>query len=285
MRRKAVYVEERRRNLLTIGGLAAVYFLAGKLGLSMAFVHPSSTAVWPPTGIALAAFLILGYRVWPGVFLGAFLVNVTTAGTHSDLARNCGRKHAGRTARRLSGNAICKRTECIRAGHRHFQVRDPGRTIEHDGGATFGVTSLSLGGFAHWADFKEIWLTWWLGDARGRVMVAPLLILWSANYRVQWSWTRLGEMLALIAGMFLIGEIVFCGLMFRAPRNYPLEYLCIPFLIWAAVRFGRREAALVTVLLSGIAIRGTLHRVRPVRHWHEKRIAICCCNRSWASWP
>src|SRR5438093_3751878 len=61
--------------------LAGVYFVAAKLGLSMAFVHPSATAVWPPTGIALAAFLVLGYRVWPGIFLGAFLANLTTAGS------------------------------------------------------------------------------------------------------------------------------------------------------------------------------------------------------------
>ena len=61
--------------------LASVYFVTAKLGLSMAFVHPSATAVWPPTGIALAAFLVLGYRVWPGIFLGAFLANLTTAGS------------------------------------------------------------------------------------------------------------------------------------------------------------------------------------------------------------
>jgi integral membrane sensor domain MASE1 len=61
--------------------LAAVYFVAGKLGLTLAFVNPSATAVWPPTGIALAAFLVIGYRVWPGIFLGAFLVNILTAGS------------------------------------------------------------------------------------------------------------------------------------------------------------------------------------------------------------
>src|SRR2546427_536376 len=66
---------------VVILGLAAVYVLAGKLGLLLAFVHASATAVWPPTGIALAAFLLLGYRVWPGIFLGAFLVNLTTAGS------------------------------------------------------------------------------------------------------------------------------------------------------------------------------------------------------------
>src|SRR5215469_3598261 len=69
------------RNLAAIASLAVVYFVAGKLGLRLAFVHPSATAVWPPTGIALAALLILGYRVWPGILLGAFLVNLTTAGS------------------------------------------------------------------------------------------------------------------------------------------------------------------------------------------------------------
>src|SRR3989441_12364364 len=66
---------------VVILGLAAVYVLAGKLGLILAFVHASATPVWPPTGIALAAFLLLGFRVWPAILAGAFLVNVTTAGS------------------------------------------------------------------------------------------------------------------------------------------------------------------------------------------------------------
>src|SRR5436309_15788488 len=69
------------KNLVVVAALAAVYVIAGKLGLMLAFVHVSATAVWPPTGIALAAFLLLGYRVWPGVLIGAFLANITTAGS------------------------------------------------------------------------------------------------------------------------------------------------------------------------------------------------------------
>src|SRR5713226_477884 len=68
-------------NLKVVAGLAAVYLVAAKLGLMLAFVHASATAVWPPTGIALAAFLLLGPRVWPAIFLGAFLVNITTEGS------------------------------------------------------------------------------------------------------------------------------------------------------------------------------------------------------------
>src|SRR5438309_4441810 len=69
------------RSLPVVAGLAAVYFFAGKLGLQLAVVHPSATAVWPGTGIALAGILLFGYGVWPGVFLGAFTVNLTTAGS------------------------------------------------------------------------------------------------------------------------------------------------------------------------------------------------------------
>jgi integral membrane sensor domain MASE1 len=67
--------------LAAILALAAVYFGAAKFGLSLAVVNASATAVWPPTGIALAVLLLWGYRLWPGIFLGAFLVNLTTQGT------------------------------------------------------------------------------------------------------------------------------------------------------------------------------------------------------------
>ena len=67
--------------LAVVLGLAVVYFLAGKLGLTLAFLNRSVTSVWPPSGISIAAILLLGYRVWPGIFLGAFLVNITTAGS------------------------------------------------------------------------------------------------------------------------------------------------------------------------------------------------------------
>src|SRR3970040_2639097 len=68
------------RTLPAILSLAGIYFLAGKAGLSLAIVHPSASAIWPPSGIALAVLLLWGYRLWPGIFLGAFLVNITTRG-------------------------------------------------------------------------------------------------------------------------------------------------------------------------------------------------------------
>src|SRR6478672_7369340 len=66
---------------IVLCSLTTVYALAGKFGLQLALFHQSATPVWPPTGISLAAFLLLGYWVWPAIFLGAFAVNVTTAGS------------------------------------------------------------------------------------------------------------------------------------------------------------------------------------------------------------
>ena len=253
----------RHKNLITMAALAAIYFTAGKLGLSMAFVHPSSTAVWPPAGITLAAFQVLGYRVWPGIFAGAFLVNITTAGS----VLTCLGIATGNTVEGILGaylvTRFAKGRGAFDCGSDTFKFAILAGVVSTIVSATFGVTSLSLGGFAHWADYKDIWLTWWLGDGVGDILVAPFLLLWIANPRVRWTWAQIGELLALIGCLFIAGEIVFGEFLPRWPRNYPLEYLCIPFVIWAALRFGRREATTATVLLSGIAIRGTLHSYGP----------------------
>jgi integral membrane sensor domain MASE1 len=80
--RKGSWAMQSRRfsGLPLIGILAVIYFIAGKLGLMLASLHASASPVWPPAGIALAGLLLLGYRAWPGIFIGAFLVNVTSAG-------------------------------------------------------------------------------------------------------------------------------------------------------------------------------------------------------------
>lgn len=254
-------LDERQRNLIAIGVMAAVYFAAGRLGLGMALVHPSSTAVWPPSGIALAAFLVLGYRVWPGVALGSFLVNITTAGS---ILTSIGIA-AGNTLESLAGAYLIVRfangAKCFERVQDTFKFALLAGLVCTTISATFGTTVLALGGFAHWAEYKPIWLTWWLGDAAGAVIVTPLLLLWRADARLRWSWTRLSEFVILVMGMMVVGQLVFGP--FARIRSYPLEYLCIPFLVWAAYRFSSREAATVTPVLAAIAIRGTLHGFGP----------------------
>ena len=252
-------VSRKKNNPAAIAILAVVYFAAGKLGLTMAFVHPSATAVWPPAGIALAALLIFGYEVWPGILLGAFLVNLTTAGS---IATSIGIA-TGNTLEALLGAWLVSR---FAAGQHAFDREQDtfkfailAGMLSTTVAATFGVTSLCLGGFAQWASYRAVWATWWLGDAAGDVMVAPLLILWSAAPRLRWNRAQLLEALALLACLAVVGRIVFAGFLLSGTSNYPLEYLCIPVLIWVSYRFGQREAATATVLLSAMAIWGTLH--------------------------
>ena len=237
--------------------LTAAYVLTGKLGLLFASVHASATAVWPPTGIALAALLILGVRVWPAVAAGAFLVNVTTAGT---VATSLGIA-LGNTLEALVGAWLVGRLAYGRGAferpRRIFAFAAavaPGAAIA----ATTGVTSLVLGGVAPRADVGAIWITWALGDITGALIIAPLLILWTADHR---SLALRGQPFeALVLLLLLVGTalVAFGGLAPAAWRHYPLTFLAIPPLLWAAVRFGRREAATAVVVLMAMAVGGTM---------------------------
>jgi len=243
--------------------LAAVYFVAGKLGLRLAYVNASATAVWPCTGIALAAFLILGYRAWPAILAGAFLVNLTTAGT---FATSIGLA-IGNT---LEGVVGCFLVNRFAAGRQVFERAQDifkfaflAAIVSTAVSATVGVTTLAVAGFASWNLYGPIWLTWWLGDAVGALVFTPLVLLWWENPRLHWTRKQVMELFFLFAGLFLTGWIVFLGPFHDTLKNYPLEYLCVPFLIWAAFRFGRRKAATVIAFLAAIATWGTTHGFGP----------------------
>ncbi len=243
--------------------LASGYFLFAKLGLSLAFVHASATAVWPPTGIALAALLVLGFDVWPGIFAGAFAANAITAGS---LATSLGIA-AGNTLEGLVGALLVTRfargREAFNRARDVFAFALLAALLSTTVSATLGVGSLSLGGYADWHRFGEIWLTWWLGDVAGAMIVAPLLILWAAKRRARVHRARALEAAILFAGLVLVAGAVFGGLLAPRLTSAPLAFLCIPFLVWAAFRFGRRASATAVVLLGAIANWGTLHGFGP----------------------
>src|SRR5882724_12018957 len=138
----------RPADLLALFLIAALYVLAGKLGLTLAFVHASATAVWPPAGIALAALLLRGYHMWPAVFVGAFVANITTAGS---VATSLGIA-AGNTLEAVVGAYLVTR---FASGLRAFERgQDVIKFFVLTGlvsttvSATIGVGSLVLGGFA-----------------------------------------------------------------------------------------------------------------------------------------
>jgi|ERR1700676_4663262 len=251
------------KNVATVAGLAVVYFVAGKLGLQLAYVHASATAVWPCTGIAIAALLVFGYRVWPGILIGAFVVNVTTAGS---VETSIGIS-AGNTLEAVVGCYLVSRfahgKEAFVRAQDIFKFALLAGMVATAVSATIGVATLAVGGFADWAAFGSIWCTWWLGDAIGAVLVTPLLLLWWENPRLIWTRDQITELAFLFMGLFSTGWVVFGEPFHSELKNYPLEYLCIPFLVWAAYRFGRRKAATALCALAVIATWGTLHGFGP----------------------
>ena len=248
----------------TLLALMVVYVAAGKLGLSLALVHASASAVWPPTGIALAAFLLLGRSVWPAIFVGAFLVNVTTGGSP---ATSLGIA-VGNTLEGLVGAELVRR---FAGGAAAFdRPRDICRFVVLAGlsatmiSASIGVTSLCLGGCARWSEFWGIWLTWWLGDAGGAVVVAPALLLWARRPWPGWTraqWPEVAGLLVVISG---VGAVAFGGLLPSLDGDRSLSFLCLPPVIWAAFRFGKRETATAVLILSGIAAWGNVSGLRAV---------------------
>jgi diguanylate cyclase (GGDEF)-like protein len=253
-----------RRYLLTLAALAAGYFICAKVGLGFAYVHPSATAIWPPAGIALAAFLVLGLDVWPAILIGAFLANLTTHGTL--LTSLC--IGAGNTLEGLLGAVL---VETFAGGRRFFmRPRDIVKfallaaILSTTVSATIGLTSLALAGLAPWTGYGHIWLTWWLGDSAADLVVAPALILWTTAPRLEWNGRLFAEGVALVGGLSLVALIVFDGLIPAAQiEHLPVEFVCVPFLFWAAFRLGRRVAATCVLVLSFIAILGTVSGLGP----------------------
>src|SRR5438445_104812 len=245
-----------------IGLLTLVYFIAGKFGLMLASLHASASPVWPPAGIALAALLVLGYRVWPAIFVGAFLVNVTTAGnvatslavaSGNTLEAVCGAWLVNRFA---GGTTVFDRPQ----GVFKFSLAAVVSTIISP---AFGVTSLALAGFADWTNYGAIWLTWWLGDTTGDLLIAPLIILWSIASKRRWNRREAVEAGILLLLLFVLSEAVFGGWLTFSARNYPIGFISGPIVIWTAFRFTQRETATGIFILSAIAIWGTMHGFGP----------------------
>lgn len=243
-------------------GLASIYIVAGKLGLEVAFLNPSATPVWPPTGIALAALLLYGRWLWPAVFAGAFVVNLTTAGTIltslSIAGGNTLEAVVGATlvARWAGGVGSVRRSSTLVA---FFGLAGLGATAI---AATVGALTLVVGGVSPTAGIFWVWSTWWLGDAVGAIVIAPLLMLWARRPG------RITNTFVAEGGILLVVLLLATGMAFDpgspwAASRAPIEFLCLPPLFWAAFRFGPRMTTVGILLVAVIAVNGTLHGTGP----------------------
>ena len=245
-----------------IGVFAIIYVIAGKIGLNLASLHASASPVWPPAGIALAAILLLGYRAWPAIFVGAFLVNLTTAG---DIATSVAIA-SGNTLEAVAGAWLVNRF----AGGKNVFDRPQGvfkfalaAAISAVVSPLFGVTSLALDGFADWTNYGAIWVTWWLGDVTGDLIFTPLVLLWGIRWKLAWKKEEAVEVGVLLLLLALLSAVVFGGWLEISAKNYPIAFICGPIVIWTAFRFTQRETATGIFILSVIAVWGTVRGFGP----------------------
>jgi PAS domain S-box-containing protein len=246
----------------SILALAAVYFGLGKFGLSLAFVNASASAVWPPTGMALAALLLWGCRLWPGVFLGAFLVNISTQGS---AATSLGIA-TGNTLEALVGAwLVCRFARGLKAFERvgsTFRFVLLAAALSPTVSASFGVTSLCLGGYASWAQAPAVWFTWWLGDFVGASLITPLILIWTTQSFLRLRARKLLELAGLILVLLLLDQFIFLDGISPAARNQ-FKYLAVLPLLWAGFRFGQHGVITSVFAISGVALWGTLHGLGP----------------------
>ncbi len=245
------------RQLLRFAGLvvflAAAYFVAGKIGLAFAFVHGNVTPIWPPTGIAVAAVCLFGYRVWPALALGAF---ITTASTGAPLlfAAAAG---LGNPLQALAAVYLLRRVASF--DRTLGRIRDVlwfvalGAAVSPIISATVGVIGLQLTGLTTWMESPHVWLVWWSGDAMGVLLVAPLLLTLPDWRDETWLPCRIAE-----SALLLFGAIFICAWVYQDAAGFEitgaLSYLAFPFVIWAGVRFEQRGATVVIFVTTAVAV-------------------------------
>ena len=234
--------------------IALAYFLTARLGLSFAFGAKQVTAVWPPSGIALAALVMIGPRVWPGVLAGAFLANFfANEPLIVALSISCGNTLEG-----VLGAWMLRRFA-------HFE-RDFRRQkdvlalvlfsaeISTAIAATIGVVALCAGGVQPWKGSLDLWLLWWLGDASGIIIIAPLLLIWVGRPAVLPF-----RPYQTLAEAFLLVVTLVCGCMAALEFNIIPGIIIFPFVVWSALRFGQHGTTIVTLLAAAILMVGTIH--------------------------
>ncbi|HLZ52475.1 MAG TPA: MASE1 domain-containing protein [Candidatus Acidoferrum sp.] len=228
------------------------YVVSGKFGQQVAGHGTDVTVLWPPTGISLAALLILGYRFWPAIFLGGFVVNVTaTYDTYASLG-----VATGNTLEALVGAYLVQRyANGVKA---FFKPSSAVRFVLFAGilapalCATIGVGLLSYSELSSWRDFLPVWLTWWEGDALAGLVLTPFLVLLLGNEHHRLDPREWGELTVLLICLTATAVWLFGRPLFHSPTSGALVVLCIPFLIWAAYRFCPLEAAGANLILCGV---------------------------------
>lgn len=251
-------MSDRIKSALLCLVLAGVYLLTGTGGLHLATVTKSVTLVWPPTGVSLAVLVLYGSRFWPGVLLGAFLVNVLTPGVSAATALEMA---SGNTAEAVLGAFLLRRS-----GFQPQLGRVPdvlrlailGGIVSTWASATVGTLALWRQGLLESASLAVAWREWWIGDLLSDLVVAPLVLTWVSPVRLPRAPRRVVEGAFLLLALVVV-NLLTLGVVARGAgvMRFPEPYAIFPVLIWAALRFDIRVVTGATLLTAALSIYAT----------------------------
>jgi diguanylate cyclase (GGDEF)-like protein len=236
--------------------LATAYFAAAELALSAGISPSLAAAIWPSSGIALGCMLLFGYRVWPGAWLGAALVEVTLQSS----ALAGGLIAAGSTMEALVGAALVQR---FIGSPRRFERGEDAVEFIAIAGLSSAIAA-ACAAAAAWVQSPApealAWSGWtrWQADAMGIVVVAPLLLSWSSPSTVKWSRRKVTEICCLSLPMLAATYAIFGNVLPGNLPSLPLTFAILPFVIWAALRFEQREVTTLNALVCALAVWHTL---------------------------
>ena len=240
------------RYMGAVGGVGAIYWLAAKVGLQLAYLHGSVAALWPPVGVGMALLIMYGLSLWPGIVLGDLAV--------ADFSQPAGTvlgQTVGNTLEVLIAAVLFLR---LAQGRTQFgRVRDVAALVAAAAAGTavsavFGAASLKLGGVISAGEVGGVWRTWFLGDLSGALVFAPLLLCW-VGVRFDSITPRQALEGAAVATLLVVLALL--------PSQRDVPYVVFPILIWAALRGGPRGAAGAVALVTTLTVYNTAHHAGP----------------------
>jgi PAS domain S-box-containing protein len=240
-----------------LAGIALVYVIAAKFGVAWTFENHMSSAIWPPAGIALAAFILWGGRVWPGVFAGAVISDFDFFGAPLAL-----------TGMAISmGNTLAPylSARVLRAAGFDSSLQSPrdvvlfaiyGAIAPTVLTATNGAGSLVAAGMIPLTEAFPTWWTWWVGDTSSALVITPVLLTWFAAPRVACRGIKLLEGVAALLTIALVGALYISSGMMGL-------YVFFPVVFWGALRFSQRENTTIVLLVTAIVAWGAIQESAP----------------------
>jgi signal transduction histidine kinase len=237
---------------ISVALVAVGYYLAGRIGLELAYLDGAVAALWPPAGLGLAVLFLYGVRLWPGIVVGDLWL-----GDYSTPLGTVFGQTVGNTLALVIAALVLRRLTGGRGGlERVFDVLAfvACAFLAAIVSAAFGPTSLLLGDVIAADELGRVFRTWTLGDASGVLVLAPALLTWASSGLQDFRRRDLGEMALMLAVLVVLAEV---------PPQQDVPYIVFPVLLWAALRLGPRGAATAVLVVCSITVWNTAQSEGP----------------------